>query len=103
MTEFDLYTPERRAQRAIFYTLPVWRRIRKVQLNQKPLCQMCEEEGRLTPATVCDHADCMWPPTLEGFTKGPFNSLCHMCHGIKTKEVDLPRMRRAEKLKLRSF
>lgn len=32
-----------------------WKALRKQQLNKHPLCKICKEEGRLTPATVADH------------------------------------------------
>ncbi len=32
-----------------------WRTARKRYLQQHPLCVMCAEEGKITPATVVDH------------------------------------------------
>lgn len=32
-----------------------WRAARRVFLSMHPLCVMCEEEGRTTPATELDH------------------------------------------------
>lgn len=32
-----------------------WRKARLTFLQQHPLCRMCQEDGRLTPATVVDH------------------------------------------------
>ena len=38
-----------------WYSLDRWRVSRKIFLQQHPLCDECEAEGRLTPATVVDH------------------------------------------------
>lgn len=32
-----------------------WRKARATYLQRHPLCRMCEQAGRLTPATVVDH------------------------------------------------
>jgi len=32
-----------------------WRKARKAYLARHPLCVMCKENGRTTPATVVDH------------------------------------------------
>lgn len=32
-----------------------WRKARITYLQRNPLCRMCEQAGRLTPATVVDH------------------------------------------------
>ena len=92
------FSAERRVQRQRLYNSTTWRKVRAIQLRKQPLCVMCEKQGRLTPATVCDHVDCMWPATLEGLTRGPFQSLCKQCHSDKSYE-DIIKMVRAERLK----
>lgn len=99
MKEPKLFSAQRRSQRQGLYQTPVWRRIRSIQLRKQPLCVMCEEQRKLTPATVCDHIDPLWPATLEGLTRGPFQSLCRECHKEKSFE-DMGKMIRAEKLKI---
>lgn len=32
-----------------------WQKARETFLRRRPLCKMCEDEGRLTPATLVDH------------------------------------------------
>ncbi|WP_368875625.1 HNH endonuclease signature motif containing protein, partial [Proteus penneri] len=32
-----------------------WAKVRLVFLNEHPLCVMCQEQGRVTAATVVDH------------------------------------------------
>lgn len=66
-----------------FYLSVAWRRFRDWYINQHPLCEQCEREGRLTPAAMVDHI-------IEikdgGMLTSEENaeSLCWKCHGIKT-------------------
>jgi 5-methylcytosine-specific restriction endonuclease McrA len=59
-----------------------WRRISKRQLTLEPLCAMCLQVGRDTPATVCDHIEPHRDDPVK-FWSGPFQSLCSTCHNIK--------------------
>ena len=75
----DQRSPEALAYRRLYGTAR-WKRTRKAQLATEPLCRFCREEGRVTPATVCDH---IYPKTKEadeGFFAGPFQSLCAFHH-----------------------
>jgi 5-methylcytosine-specific restriction enzyme A len=62
-----------------WYSLQSWRRRAKHQLQIKPLCALCEEQGRLAPASIADHH-----PRHGGdynkFVLGPLRSLCRDCH-----------------------
>ena len=63
-----------------------WRRLRRDVLSRHPMCQRCQDEGRLTPATEVHHVR----PVEDGTTKAerarllfvPHNlrALCHSCH-----------------------
>lgn len=63
-----------------------WLRLRRDVLSAHPLCQACEAEGLLTPATEVHHIR----PVEEAFTRAeraqrmydPHNlrALCHACH-----------------------
>jgi 5-methylcytosine-specific restriction enzyme A len=62
-----------------FYGLQIWRTMRKHQLSKEPLCVLCEQRGRVTPATVADHD----PPHKGDYTAcvtGHLRSLCKQCH-----------------------
>ena len=61
------------------YKTSRWQRIREAQLRAHPLCQMCEAQGRLTAATVCDHVT-PHKGDEQKFYAGPFASLCAPCH-----------------------
>lgn len=41
---------------------------------------MCEKQGRVTAATVCDHVDPKTKANPETFFAGPFQSLCSTHH-----------------------
>lgn len=63
-----------------------WLRLRRYVLTKHPICQRCETEGRITPATEVHHIK----PVEEAFTKAervrrmydPHNlmALCCDCH-----------------------
>lgn len=61
------------------YKTARWLKLRLIHLSAEPLCRMCKAEGRITPATVCDHIKAhKGDPAL--FYGGPFQSLCKPCH-----------------------
>ena len=53
-------------------------------------------------ATTVDHISPIWDSWHE-FTKGPFQSLCADCHRQKSQYVDVPKLQKAEKLKVETF
>ena len=62
-----------------WYSLQRWRVRAKHQLAIAPLCCLCEEQDRITPATIADHH----PPHKGDYNKfllGPIRSLCRDCH-----------------------
>lgn len=62
-----------------WYKLARWRRIRAGQLAKEPLCRMCSVMGRVTAATICDHAEPHRGDPVK-FWAGPFQSLCKTHH-----------------------
>lgn len=59
-----------------------WEKRRAVKLKLKPLCEYCEEKGRITIATEVDHVI----PKSKGGTDEPSNlkSCCRACNLSKT-------------------
>lgn len=62
------------------YSTSAWKRLRACQLQREPFCRMCDELGRMTPATVVDHsiphrgdARLFWRSDL-------WVALCQPCH-----------------------
>lgn len=54
-------------------------------LEQHPLCKACQDEGRVTAATVVDHVVPLWKGGADDYeTNG--QSLCHQHHDAKTAQ-----------------
>jgi 5-methylcytosine-specific restriction enzyme A len=62
-----------------WYKRKTWLAIREQHLATHPLCVMCEAEGRVTDATVCDHVH-RHNDDWQSFVSGPFQSLCEQHH-----------------------
>lgn len=63
------------------YKTERWQRLRAMQLAAQPLCERCLSEGRITPATVCHHAEPHRGDAARFFA-GPFASSCAPCHDV---------------------
>ena len=66
------------------YNTARWQRLRRAKLQANPLCEPCDQAGRLTLANTVDHnvpisADGPAFPGLDGLT-----SMCPPCHSAKT-------------------
>jgi 5-methylcytosine-specific restriction protein A len=70
---------------AYLYNSKRWRAIRRHHLAEQPLCVMCEEQGQITQATVCDHI-IPHRGDIHLFVHGPFQSLCKVHHD-STKKI----------------
>lgn len=65
-----------------WYHTTRWRARRARQLAEHPLCKLCEEQGRVTAATIADHVE----PHLgdpDKFWHGELQSLCATCHSAR--------------------
>lgn len=63
-----------------WYSLPLWRKLRKLQLSEYPLCHLCEKIGRTVPATTVDHViphKGDWNLFIE---RTNHQSVCTACH-----------------------
>ena len=66
-----------------FYQSTAWRKLRKVKLEQDPLCEECLKKGIHNPAKVADH--------IVSINQGGaaldianLQSLCNTCHNKKS-------------------
>jgi 5-methylcytosine-specific restriction protein A len=59
-----------------------WEKIRDLYISQHPLCEICKDKGRLTPATEVHHR----VPIDQGGTDkgGNLQGLCKSCHSRLT-------------------
>lgn len=70
-----------------WYNTKRWRGLRSIQLAVQPLCERCQNQGRITPATVCHHTIAhKGDPAL--FWSGPFASSCTDCHDIDEQRIE---------------
>lgn len=71
-----------------WYQLEVWRKRRRFQLMQHPVCAMCAANGLVTPATIADH---ITPHNGDWilFLTAPLQSLCKPCHDSDKRFIDL--------------
>lgn len=77
---------EAASYRALYKTKE-WRALRAAHLYREPLCRMCGEHGRVTPATVCDHIRPHRGDPALFFDPGNLQSLCASHHdGAKQSE-----------------
>lgn len=53
-----------------------WRKIRAAKLNVNPLCELCQQQGRVEVATDVHHLD----GNPENMSDNNLQSLCHSCH-----------------------
>jgi 5-methylcytosine-specific restriction enzyme A len=62
------------------YDLQRWRKLRRTQLADHPLCKMCLEQSHVVPATVVDHIQPhKGNPTLM-WSRNNLQSLCKVHH-----------------------
>jgi hypothetical protein len=75
-----------------------WQQFRLRWQADHPLCgdreggpsdehSACVREARVTAATDVDHVR-PHRGDMEAFWRGPFQSLCHACHGAKTQQEE---------------
>jgi hypothetical protein len=62
-----------------WYCTASWQRRRAHQLHVEPLCRLCFEAGRVTPAVVADHV-VPHKGDYTSFRLGELRSLCRTCH-----------------------
>lgn len=54
-------------------------------LAKHPLCEFCNKQGRVTPATIADHVE-PHRGDVEKFWQGKLQGLCGPCHS-STKQM----------------
>lgn len=88
---WDQRSDQAQAYRRLYKTAR-WQKLRARQLAEHPLCVMCADQGRVTPATVCDHVDPKTKMNPDRFFDGPFQSLCddprYRCHSSGKQRIE---------------
>lgn len=62
------------------YNSKRWKSLRAHQLVIEPLCRMCKQVSRLTPATIADHITPHKGNVNLFFDRRNLQSLCKTCH-----------------------
>lgn len=71
-----------------WYGLARWKKRRRVQLRQHPLCKLCEQlHGLIVPASVVDHV-VPHRGDRELFENGELQSLCVKCHDSVKRTIE---------------
>ena len=68
------------------YGNTAWRRLRRIKLNNNPLCEICLAKGIIAQAEQVDH---IIPVSLRPdlfLVYDNLQSLCEICHSKKTRE-----------------
>ena len=63
-----------------FYSSLTWRKMRKAKLTMQPLCEQCQQEGRLTAATIVHHIEELKQRPELGLQIDNLMSVCDGCH-----------------------
>lgn len=73
-------------ERKKIYQTERWRRLRAVKVSMNPLCELCEKDGKVTPAEDVHHIRSFMrtdDPVQRNFLAYDFDnlmSLCKKCH-----------------------
>jgi hypothetical protein len=70
------------------YNTTRWRKIRKQHMTEYPLCVMCEQDGKVELARICDHIE-PHKGDEDRFYGGPFQSLCKTHHDSTKKRNEI--------------
>ncbi len=65
-----------------------WRSVRKQFLQEHPFCIRCQQNNKLTPATVVDHMIPHRGDQVLFWDKTNWQPLCKQCHDKKTMTED---------------
>lgn len=69
------------------YDTKRWKALRLYQLGIEPLCRLCKQVDRLTPACVADHVKPHKGDISMFFDATNLQSLCKPCHDtVKSRE-----------------
>lgn len=70
------------------YNTKRWYRLRWHQLNDHPLCAMCQAVGRVTEATVADHITPHRGDEALFYDEENLQSLCKSCHDGAKQQLE---------------
>lgn len=75
---------EYREKTNAMYKTGRWGEKRRKHLDREPLCRICAQQGKMTPATEVDHIIPHKGDWKLFYDDSNLQSLCHKCHSRKT-------------------
>ena len=69
------------------YNTHRWRKIRKAHMDANPTCVMCEADGKITLARICDHIT-PHRGDINLFYGGALQSLCFTHHNSTKQKME---------------
>lgn len=76
---WDKHRKDKEARK--MYSTPQWRELRRRTLQAHPACVLClKRDGRVVPATICDHIRPHKGDAELFFDPDNVQSLCRLCH-----------------------
>lgn len=79
--------PDARPWRHLYNTKQ-WHKLRAIQLRDNPLCDMCQEQGRVVAATVVDHIKPHKGDKALFFDGNNLQSLCKTHHDSAKQKAE---------------
>lgn len=70
------------------YNTKAWKALRLEQLSRQPLCCYCQQQGKVTAATVADHINPHKGDESLFFDGGNLQSLCKTCHDSAKQKAE---------------
>src|SRR5690242_17134538 len=70
------------------YDLRAWRKLRRLKLQEAPLCEPCLRIGRVVPAVIVDHVKAINDGGAILPTFDELMSMCIDCHNVKTVALE---------------
>ena len=76
--QYDRHQRNKRADK--FYHSDTWKRLRQIKLRQNPLCEPCQQSGRLVAATMVHHGVEIREDMGQSLVMENLVSCCLSCH-----------------------
>lgn len=70
------------------YNAKAWKALRLQQLTAEPLCRYCQQQGKVTAATVADHKIPHKGDETLFFDADNLQSLCKLCHDSAKQKAE---------------
>ena len=80
-----------------WYGTTRWKALAQRQLAMHPLCVMCEQEGKVVPARICDHIQPHRGDEILFWNPQNLQSLCRRHHDVDKQRTEVRDAREADR------